>query len=427
MLLAAGCALAFLASASADHWPRFRGPNGYGVSTAQNIPVRFGEDNGILWKVKLPGVGNSSPVIWGKRMFLQASKADGSERMLLCLNVDDGKVLWTRSAPASKVRTHAKNSMASSTPTTDGERVYVVFWSGTAQTMHAYDFEGKPLWQQGLGAFISRDQKAQGGEMNQHGAGASPVVYGDKVYFNNDQTGSAVLVALDAKTGKIAWEAKRDAFRTCYSTPFLHEPPGQVPELILSSTAGITSYEPNTGKVNWHWKWTTFESMALRTVGAAIYSNGLFVAISGDGSGARHAVAIRADDKGNVTDTHLIWQEKRRIFPYVPCMLTVGEHLYTVRDGAAAHAQCHEAKTGKQVWEERLNAPVSASPVLIDGKVYVITEDGTVFVYPAMTKFELLAKNALGEKVIASPAVADGKLFIRGQEHLYCIGAPTAQ
>jgi outer membrane protein assembly factor BamB len=151
------------------------------------------------------------------------------------------------------------------------------------------------------------------------------------------------------------------------------------------------------------------------------------VATSGDGSGARHAVAIRAEGKGQLSDSHLVWEEKRRIFPYVPCVLTHGDYLFSVRDQATGMAQCHQAKTGKLVWEERLGGSVSASPVLIDGKVYVIAEDGNVFVYPAAPKFELLAKNSMGERVIASPAVADGKLFIRGQTHLFCIGKAPAR
>ncbi len=424
LVLAAFCVVTFLASASADNWSRFRGPNGTGVSADKNIPVRWDEKEGVAWKVETPGLGNSSPVIWGDRLFLQSSKEDGTERVLLCLNVKDGKTLWTRSVPATKARTHNKNSMASSTPATDGERVYVLFWDGQTITLHAYDFEGNPVWKQGLGEFISRAGKGDD-EKNQHGAGASPVVYHGKVYLNNDQTGMAELVALDAKTGKMLWKAPRKAFRTCYSTPFLLEGPGRKPELVISSTAGVTSYDPDTGAVNWDWKWTTFEGMALRTVGSPIYSNGLIVATSGDGSGARHAVAVRAGGKGDVTQSALAWEEKRRVFPYVPCTLTLGEHLYSVNDLGIAY--CHEAKTGKKVWEERLGGNVSASPVLIDGKVYAVSEEGNVYVYRAAPQFELLAKNTVGERVIASPAVAGGRLFIRTAKHLVCVAKPTAQ
>lgn len=416
LLLAASLLAGFLTSASADHWPRFMGPNGTGTAAAKNIPARWDDKQGILWKVALPGIGNSSPVIWGKRLFLHSSKEDGTERSLHCFNTDDGKLLWTRSVPATKVRTHAKNSMASSTPTTDGERVYVLFWDSKEISLHAFDFDGKPVWKQGLGAFVSRAGKGND-EKNQHGAGASPMVHGGKIFLNNDQTGSAELLALDAKTGKVLWKAQREAFRTCYSTPFILEKQGQAPELIVSSTAGVTSYEPNTGKVHWDWKWTTFEGMPLRTVGAPLLSNGLVIATSGDGSGARHAVAIQPG-----TQPQLVWEEKRRIFPYVPCVLTLGEHLFSVQDQTGT-AQCHVAKTGREVWSERLGGgPVSASPVLIDGKVYVLTETGKVFVYAAADKFDLLGKNDMGEGVIATPAVADGKLFIRGHKHLFCIG-----
>lgn len=424
LILTTFCVVTFLASASADNWPRFRGPNGTGVCADRHIPVTWSEKNHVLWKVETLGVGNSSPVIWGERLFLQASKDDGTERMLVCMSVKDGKTLWTRTAPASKVTTHGKNSMASSTPATDGERVYVLFWDSKAIAMHAYDLEGNPVWKQGLGEFIRRPSKGED-EKNQHGAGASPVVYHGKVYLNNDQSGMAELVALDAKTGRLIWKAPRPAFRTCYSTPFLQENPGHTPELIISSTAGVTSYEPDTGKINWDWKWTTFEGMALRTVGSPIASNGLIVATSGDGSGARHAVAIRANGKGDVTQTHLAWEEKKRVFPYVPSLLTLGEHIYSVNDLGIAH--CHEAKSGKMIWSERLGGNVSASPLLINGMVYVINEEGTGYVFAATPTFELLAKNPLNERVIASPAVANGKLYIRTAKHLYCFARPTPQ
>lgn len=425
VFLATVCAAGFLASAAADHWPRFRGPNGTGVAHDKDIPVRWTADGGILWKVKLPGVGNSSPVVWGDRLFLQSSKEDGTERRLHCVSVQEGKILWTRGVPATKARHHGKNSLASSTPATDGERVYVMFWNGTAIALHAYDLEGKDLWKQDLGPFISRPGKGDA-ELNQHGAGTSPVVYRGKVFLNNDQTGMAELLALDAKTGKPLWKAPRKAFRTCYSVPFLLETPGKAPELVVSSTAGVTAYNPDTGAVIWNWDWTTFEKMALRTVGSPLFSNGLVIAPSGDGSGARHAVAIRPGGRDGSTQARLVWEEKRRVFPYVPSLLTHGEHLYSVQDQTGT-AQCHEAKTGKLVWEQRMpGGPVSASPVLIDGKVYVISEGGSVFVFPAAPKFTLLARNDMGEGVIASPAVANGKLFIRGQEHLFCIaGAPA--
>jgi outer membrane protein assembly factor BamB len=396
-----------ITAVDAANWPRFRGPNGTGVAADKDIPVKWDEQSGILWKVALPGRGNSSPIVWGKRLFAQTASKDGKERMLLCIDVTDGKTLWSRTVPGNMGRTHLKNTLASSTPATDGQRVYAAFWDGKDVAMTAYDFDGNLLWRRDLGKFVS-----------QHGAGASPVVYGDKVLFANDQDGLAVLLALDARTGQTAWDVPRKAHRACYSAPFLLEEPGSPPEIVVAGTGGITGYNPDTGKVNWHWNWV-FDRMALRATGSPIFAHGMIFACTGDGDGSRHMVAVRLERNGSGTHPILAWQNKRA-FPYVPTLLTHGEHLYFVNDkGIAA---CYVAKTGELVWSERLEGTLTSSPILIDGKIYAAMEDGDVYVLAAEPTFRVLAKNSLGEPVIATPAVADHRLFIRGQEHLFCIG-----
>ena len=221
------------------------------------------------------------------------------------------------------------------------------------------------------------------------------------------------------------WETPRKAFRTCYSTPFLLEKPGGVKELIASSTAGITGYDPQTGKEIWSWTWT-HGRMSLRTVASPVFGQGMIFANSGDGAGDRHTVAVKLGDKGDVTKTNLIWDTRQTFAPYVPCMLTSGDHLYFVNDSGLAC--CCNAKTGEVVWNERLaGGNVSASPILIDGKIYAVNEKGDVFVFPAAPSFKLLARNSIGEPVIATPAVADNRLFIRGKTHLYCIAKPASE
>jgi outer membrane protein assembly factor BamB len=396
-------------SVPASPWPSFRGPNGMGIAADTEIPIQWNGSEAILWKTTLPGLGNSSPVVWGDRVFVQSAGEDGKERILICLQASTGKILWTKTVLGKLARTHKKNSLASSTPATDGQCVYVLVWNGSDVAVHAYDFEGKHLWERDLGPFTS-----------QHGPGTSPVTYQGKVFVANDQDGDSTLFALDAKTGAIAWQAPRTAFRACYSAPIILERSGDAPELIVISTAGITSYHPDKGQVNWSWNWS-FNGMALRTIALPIYSHGIIFGNSGDGSGARHAVAVKVGGKGDVTHTNLVW-EKTKEFPYVPTMLAYGDHLYFVNDkGIAA---CVEARTGEMVWTERVAAAFSASPILIDGKVYVASEDGVVYVFPAATSFKLLAKNPIGEPVIATPAVADNRLYIRGKNHLFCIAKP---
>jgi outer membrane protein assembly factor BamB len=390
-------------AAHAENWPRFRGPNGEGISNDKHVPIQWTETDGIAWRAAIPGTGNSSPIVWGDRIFVQS--ATEKERMLLCMSAHDGKMLWTQTVAGSKGKINPKNSLASSTPATDGKRIYALFWDGQDIVLHAFGMDGKPLWQHNLGSFTS-----------QHGPGMSPMVVGERVILINDQDVSSVLIALNAKDGKTAWEAPRKHFRACYSTPFLLEKVGADPQLIVGSTAGLTSYEPTSGKENWSWTWK-FDGMALRTVASPVQSQGIIILSSGDGSGARQTIAVKADKKPS-----LVWQVKRD-FPYVPCLLISGDLLFSVTDGKEGGiAMCHALKTGKLIWRERLDCgDVSASPVLIDGKIYVCGEQGDVIVYEAAPKFKLLAKNTMGEAVFATPAVAEDRLYIRGAQHLFCI------
>jgi outer membrane protein assembly factor BamB len=400
------------AAAGAADWPRFRGPNGTGAAADKDIPVRWSARD-VGWKAALPGAGHSSPIVSNGRVFVQS--AAGKERLLVCLDAVTGKQLWSRAAPSGNGHIHPKNSHASSTPAADGERVYAAFWDGRGVSLHAYDFKGNPLWDRDLGSFKS-----------QHGAGFSPVVYDGKVFLNNDQDGSAVLLAFDARSGKKAWEVKRNAFRACYSSPFLLPAPNSAAEsagqLIVASTAGITAYNPSSGAEVWSYTWS-FPGMPLRTVGSPVAAGGLIVAAAGDGSGERAMIAVRTGGKGDVTKTHLAWAKDSGT-PYVPTLLASGGHLYGVLD--KGFAVCYSLKTGAEVWRKRLDAgDVSASPVLIDGKVYAVTEKGEAIVFEASPAgYKELARNSLGEPVASSPAVANGRLYLRGKDHLFCIGKP---
>jgi outer membrane protein assembly factor BamB len=402
--IACGFLLLTLPANAAD-WTRFRGPNGTGIVADRDVPIQWSADEGIVWKTKLPGAGNSSPIVCAGRVFLTTASADGSERLLVCIDAAKGKVLWFKAAPGNKGHIHPRNSLASGTPATDGERIYLAAWDGKALSLLAYDFTGELVWKRDLGNFVS-----------QHGAGHSPVVYGGNVFLADDQDGSAVLYAFEAKTGKPVWKDDRKPYRACYSTPFIRDIPGGA-ELIVASSAGVTAYDPAKGGINWHCEWT-FAKRPLRTVASPVAGAGLIFANAGDGDGSRDMIALKpgskSDPKGSV-----VWQE-RKSFPYVPCMLVQGDYLFTVND--AGVAACHLARTGESVWSERLGSPMSSSPVLIDGKVYAAGEDGKVYVFAAANAFKMLAKSSVGEPVMASPAVADGKLYVRGKEHLFCIG-----
>lgn len=422
-LLIAMASTILVNAARADNWERFRGPNGNGISADKNVPIKFSAKDGTLWSIDIPGDGASSPIIWGDRVFLQTASLDASERSLFCLDAKTGKELWKRSIPGIKpMQSIRKDStLASATPTTDGKAVFVPFWNGKDIVMVAYDFQGEKLWERNLGEFVS-----------QHGAGASPILYKDLVIFSmdkdafrdaNKKTGPvknpATLFALDKKTGKTVWETPREAIRACYSVPFLLEKPGQAPELIVTSSTAITSYEPLTGKSNWYWTWT-FNKGPLRTIASTIYTDNLLLAMSGDGSGERLMVAVELKEQGKEVHPERIWANSKQ-FPYVTCPLVKGEHVYFVNDLGVAG--CFHAKTGKEVWFERLpDAKFYASPIMIDGKMYAASEQGDVYVIDVATKYNLLAKNSFGERILATPAVADGRLYVRTKNHLYCIG-----
>jgi outer membrane protein assembly factor BamB len=413
---------AVLAGEPEKHWERFRGPNGSGTSNDKNIPLKFGVNENLIWKAELPGVGNSSPIVWGKHIFLHAASKDGKQRSLICLDAADGKVRWQKSIPAQTAKIRLDSSLASSTPTTDGKAVYVSFWDGKGIIVSAFDFQGELLWSKELGPFNS-----------QHGAGASPILYKDKLLFANDMDKDdfhtkvpnarpSMLIALDKLTGKLVWETPRTAERACYSAPFLLQRPGQKePELVVTSTTAVSGYNLENGARLWEAKgWQEpFGKGPLRTVASPALVGDILCVCSG-GDAGRYAIGLALPGAGSSDPAQRVW-ENRKDLPYVASPLARGEHFYFVND--AGLAGCCVARTGKRVWFERLaEAGFYASPLLIDGKMYAASSVGDVYVFAAEPTFRLLARNELGETIRATPAVADGRLYIRGDRHLFCIG-----
>lgn len=398
-------ALAFVAVAlSGADWPRFRGPNGNGIVNDPAIPTMWGPDE--MTKIPLPGRGNGSPVVSNGKLFLQAASDDGSERMLLCYEASTLKHVWTAKVGGGPGKTHAKNSLASSTPAADGQHIICLFWDGKQISLHGFDFTGKALWQVPLGGFTS-----------QHGAGHSPVLHAGKVFLNNDQDGKAEFQCFNAATGQKLWSTKRQAFRTCYSSPYIRQINTDEYEVAIASTAGVSAYNPENGKLLWEWQWA-FDVKPLRNVGSPVEGPGVIFAVSGDGDGSRHMVAVEPPGP-NGGPPKLVW-EKKRGTPYVPCPLVRGDHVYWVSDNG--FAACVEAKTGKIIFDERFTAGVTASPILLNDHVLCIDERGNVFSFPATPKWAPPRKISLGENVYASPAAANGKLYIRGEKSLFVVG-----
>jgi outer membrane protein assembly factor BamB len=407
-LLLSLLALTLALTVSAADWPRFRGPNGSGTADG---PLPEIDPKSPLWKVALPGgKGVGSPIIVGGKLYLQTATADGKGRSLLCLDAASGKTLWTKEVPGGPPRAkgnpHAKNSLASGTPACDGEQLYCAWWDGAA---------GQP------GRLRPVRERAVAGVARQLCQPARPRVLArgshGLVFVNVDDDQRAELVAFDAKTGQKKWIADRKHVRACYTTPFVLERPGKPAELVLGTTTAVTSYEPATGKVNWEYPmvWPKGD-MPLRVIGHPVYAGGLVVVYSGDGGGARYMAGIDPETKTPAK----VWELKKDT-PYVPCVLVKGDRLFWIGDkGIATFA---EARTGKAVWSERVfNSDVSASPILVGDKVLMVSEKGEVAVVTADKEYEEPTKVSLGEGVFATPAAADGRVYIRGVNTLFCFG-----
>ena len=399
-------------SAPATDWPRLRGPNGSGV-VAEAIPVKFAAEN-QLWKSPLPGSGHGSPIVVGDRVFVQACSSDNSKRSLICLIAKTGKIEWTQDIAAQKPNNiHRKNSSASSTPAGDGERVIAAVWDGAALALYAYDLTGKELWNAPLGAYSSA-----------HGAGHSPMIFEGVVYLNVDSDSSAKLVAFDAKTGDKKWSVDRIKERASYTTPLVLEEKGKPAQLILGTTTTVDSYDPKTGKINWTYTVAWESRTKLRAVGQPLVAAGNVVTYMGEGGSGRYMVAVKTDGTGELGAKGKAWdlKEKDRT-PYVPSALAYGDHLYWVND--TGFAACAEAATGKILWYERaFPKGVSSSPILVNGLVLAFDETGRSVAFQASPKaFETVGESYLGEPVFASPAAANGRLFVRGTQNLYCFVA----
>lgn len=396
----------------AGNWDRFRGPNGTGDGGSAALPDSFTKDH-LVWKVAIPGVGHGSPVVWGDKLFLQAAPADGSARSLVCFNALTGEKLWERGVRAQKAHAHKDGSMASSTPAVDAENVYTIFWDGDRLHAHAYTHAGKEVWKKDLGTYV-----------NEHSFGGSPVVADGRLFFNNDQgnqkaKGPSSALALDAKTGATLWKKERTGFRCCMSPPVLNDRADGKKEVIFASSAGVTGYDPASGKVLWNHTWT-FEKTALRTIGTPVLGGGLVVAYSGEGGDGRSCLALKLNASGEVGKSGLAW-ESRKGTPYVPSLLARGAHLFVVDD--KGFGRCLELATGKEVWSNRLSqSGFYASPVLVGDRIHVVNRDGDLVSFKADTTYNRPTSFALDEPVSASPAVANDRLYVRGSNHLFCLG-----
>lgn len=398
---------------AAEGWSRFRGPSGNGIAEAtSNVPTEWSRDTNIAFRTPLPGQGWSSPVVSDGRIYLSAaipageagdSKSPDFDLSLIVLDAKSGDVLKTvslmRQTAEKSPKIHKKNSHASPTPIVDGDRVFVHFgYQGTA----CVDLDGNVIWK-------NRDLFFK----PVHGNGGTPVLVDDKLIFTCDGASDPKVVALDANTGEVVWEVERpnDASRKfSFCTPALISVNGQR-QVIAPGSDCVLSISPDDGRVIWQLLYSGYS-----VIPKPIYHNGLvFLSTSYD---TPSMLAIDPTGEGDVTDTHLKWSLKKNV-PHTPSMLADEEWIYSISDDGIA--MCVEAATGDIVYKKRVGGGFSASPVMVDDKIYYTNESGLTTVIAAGPDYKVLAENDLGERTLASAAVDGNALFIRTADAIYRI------
>ena len=405
---------------SGENWPGWRGLTGDGISTETDLPTHWNaQGENIVWKANIPGMGYSSPIIWEDRVFLTTCLTDSNERVLLCLNAGTGEQLWQQTVAVSPLETlHKFNSYASGTPVTDGKTVYVAFLVSEGKTVEAknvgkprpvtfgeilvvaYDFNGTEKWRATAGEFTSA-----------HGFCSCPVIYKDKLIINGDHDGNSYLTALNRHTGEVVWKEPRAHQTRSYVTPIIREIDGK-DQLVLSGSHTVSSYNPDDGSLVW-----TVDGPTEQFVSSMVYDGSHFYLSAGFPT--YHVMAIDPTGTGNVTDSHVVWHETNAKC-YVPSPVVVGERLFVADDHGIAN--CFNTQTGERLWRARLGRHFSTSLVAADGLVYFLADDGKTTVVKPADKPVILAENLLDEECRASPAISNGRIYLRSFDHLFCIG-----
>lgn len=385
----------------ADDWPSWRGPQGNGHTKETKLPTKW-DAKSVVWKTALPGIGQSSPVLSGERIFLTAALDKGKKRVVLCVDRNKGSIVWQQEAWAGDPEpSHAMNLWASSTCATDGERVYAFFGKGG---MHCYTVEGKKVWSRELGPFTGA-----------WGTSACPLLVGDLLIQNCDATTNAYLLAVDKKTGKDVWKTPRpDLPKGGWSSPVLVDT-GKRKEIVLNGEAFVFAYDPETGKELWKCK--TFAGRGEPTVAPGKDQVFVVNGLAGD------IYSIKLGGTGDVSKSNVVWHTPRKGGRDQPSPIVVNNHLVVC--DMTGITTCYDATNGKIYWKERLRGTYTASPIAANGLVYFLSEQGETMVLEPGPTFKLVSENALdakGEMFRASLAPSNGQIFARSQTHLYCIG-----
>lgn len=429
--------LFFSTTTYAQNWPSFRGPNASGVAEGSNPPTTWDVDKAenVIWKTPVPGLSHASPVVWGNHIFVITAISDDSDAgfiakdrgiglandnakhtwMIFALDKRDGRVLWSNKAyeGVPRAKRHVKATQANSTPVTDGRYVVALFGS---EGLACYDTKGKLQWKQDLGVLnpgLWDDKNSSWGHSS------SPIIYRDLVIVQADGHAQSFIAAYNLKDGKQAWRVERNEI-TSWSTPTLYQSKDRV-DLIVNGGRYIRGYDPLTGKELWRFA----DNDTQVKMQAPLIANGL-IYITGGYPPGRAMYAFRPGAVGDISlksgedkNAFLAWASSKGS-PYTPTPLIYGDLLYVLADNGVLSA--YVAQTAELVYQQRLPSSFTASPVAADGRLYLASEDGDVFVVKAGRQYELLAKNTMGQPLMASPALSQGMLIIRGEKAIYALG-----
>ena len=405
----------FPSALRSENWPEFRGPGRQGLSAETQLPLNWSEKENLHWKKEIPGESWSTPIVWGEKLFLTTATDQGQSCRILCLDTKTGEILFNkeifRQLPRKKEQ---RNSYATPTPVTDGERVYACFGDGS---FAALNFAGEILWTNRGYPFYS-----------QHGLGASPILSGDLLIMTFDGSSEgedklvgwqtpwdkSFMVALDAKTGKERWKTNKGSTRISHGTPVIWNPPEGKPQVVCEAGDVVQGYNRESGERVW-----TSEVLGEGKVPSTLIGDG-FVFTSGGFRGKETIKAFKLGATGDLKESNLVWEQKKGT-PKVPSMIYVAPYLFAISDNGIA--SCLHAKSGELVWQERIGGSFSASPVSAGGRIFCLDNKGETTIVEAGPVFKVLAKNKLEGQVQASIAIAHGRLYIRTDKHLFCVGS----
>jgi len=406
--------------AGEGEWSRFRGPNGNGTSDATTVPAKWTEKD-YNWMVPLPGVGHSSPVVWGHRIFVTCGDPETARRTVVCLDAADGRTLWRRDYASTAYAQHPDSGYATATPAVDAKGVILTWTTPEEVTLLALDLDGHPLWRRNLGPFVAVQ-----------GSGSAPIIYGDLVVLANDQenpslipghkkdppepAGKSFLVAVDRKTGQTRWQIDRPTAFSSLSTPCVYQGEDGRPRLIFTSTIhAITAVDPATGKIDWELD----QTFADRCVSSPVIAPGLVIAGYGAGLRGTRYVAVRPSVREKGGKPAVAYEVKKAISLVPTPVVQAGRLFFWTDDGVVS---CLRVANGDLVWRERVGGSFYGSPVWVNGRLYCIAKSGEVVVLAAVDRFEVLARVPLGERSFATPAVAGGVMYLRTRSHLFSLG-----